>query len=474
MERREVTKNVPASPNRRRGVAVVPLATLWAHVAMVLASPPITPLADPLYSFDLMSPAVTQGFVKADDVLVLGSPYPVPLVSGTVLGLGAAGDELDGLSGGHPLVSPEEPFLLLFSVNRDSPGTAPPDPALVAIGLPYNVFDQAARGHQAGDEFMSTLSFSRAARGTATMPGNNVLSRNNYDEGGTDFAARPETSAHSVVAEEAQDNVDALADAAAGPAPYFSASRLSPSLGALPGSGTPSGAHVFRREIGGIVLFASFADLGLVQDDDIDGLVVFDIDGDGGFDGPDHVLFSLTPDSPSLATIDEASAIGAAADVFLASPGQAPRLFASAVNLGLGADSDDIDGLEILLCGDPIACVEEHGIRETHGDFDGDGDVDSSDVRSFDSCFSGQNMPHAPGCSPGDFDEDADVDCADWSGLVNSWSEGSPPPPQAECATAVPAVDFRQLLMITLSILVAGAIVFRPRSAVQGSARSLD
>lgn len=344
------------------------------HIALCPAAPPQVPLPPPLYSFDLTSPAMADGCVydvkvdvNADDVLALNGPCPLPVITGAALGLGVVGDELDGLSSANPLILQDAPFVLLFSVSRDTQGTALPDPGLIALGIPYNVVDQADRGQQAGDEFMSTLWFTRSGASGGAPPDNNVMVRNNYDEGGTDLAARPETSAKSVVIDQPQDNVDALADVGAAAGPYFSAGFLPPSHALLPGSTYHSGAHIFHYDplLSQITLFASRDDLGLQAGDDVDAMVVFDRGIIGDFDGADQVLFSLTPDSPSLGTIVGASVSGAAADIFLAAPAQAPSLFASAASLGLGHVDDDIDALDIQPCTNPTMCAIEHGIRST-------------------------------------------------------------------------------------------------------------
>ena len=67
---------------------------------------------------------------------------------------------------------------------------------MVHAHLPERV-DQVIRGHAPGDQFMTLDVFTRA--GGPMFPiaggGNNTQTRNNGDEGGTDFAARPDTSA---------------------------------------------------------------------------------------------------------------------------------------------------------------------------------------------------------------------------------------------------------------------------------------
>lgn len=428
------------------------------------AAPPRTPLPPPFYSFDLASPATAQGHVKADDVLALNFPYPVAVISGATLGLGMVGDDLDGISTGNAAFPADMPFALLFSVSRDTVGAAPPDPALVALGLPYNVFDQAARGHQAGDEYMSTRLFTR---GGGPAPGqssdNNTLVRNNYDEGGSDLSARPETSAQSFSAAP-QDNVDALADASLPLGPYFSVTASSQSLSTLPGSGSPSGAHIFHSDLIQTSLFASYSALGLQQDDDIDDLIVFDLDANGVFDGADQVLFSLTPGSPSLGLIVGASASGAAADVFVAMPGSAPAVFAPAATLGLGAASDDIDGLAILPCADPAACITDHAIRLVPGDFDDDGDVDAADLDGFNGCLGNEDEPYPQGCAPGDFDKDGDVACSDWAAFLTAWTDPGTPPTPSPCANTIPAVSDVSLIVLGALLAAAGWVTLKRRN----------
>lgn len=427
-----------------------------------VAAPPITPLASPLYSFDLASPAVAGSFVEADDVLALNLPYPLTVITAATLGLGAAGDDLDALSGGNNAFPTQVAFALRFSVTRESTGNVPPDPGLVGLFVPYNVMDQAGRGHQAGDEYLSLglFSLSEPMGRPASVTANHTMVKNNYDEGGSDYAARPETHARTMAVGQPQDNVDALADVDAAAAVYYSATSASPSLGSLPGSANPSGAHVFRESLSLISMYASFSQLGLLASDDLDALVVFDFNADGVFNGTDRVLFSLTPGSPSLAVIPGASVNGAA-DVFMAAPSQAPTLFTSAASLGLISETDDIDALEILLCPDSTACAAAHGIRAIQGDFDDDGDVDGQDLDTFDDCYRGEGQPYDPGCESGDFDSDADIDCDDGVRFVLAWTAPGPPGVPAACRNVIPAVSDWGLLCLALGMPVAGTLLTR-------------
>lgn len=421
----------------RSGVWSAAIVLLWGAASPITADTPIEPLDAPVYSFDLGSPKVANGIVRGDTLLRPAPPNLETVVEGWAIGLGLYDDDVDAISTANSSHVPGATFTLLFSVDSESAGVAAPDPDWVAMGVPYNELDQAARGQAAGDEFMSTTLFSLdPAVGVAAtiLPWNNVLVRNNFDEGGTDFIADPPTSAETLVINVLQDNVDALAViSSVDNDVYFSITKDSPSLAGLHGGSSPSGADVFVfttgvveagwpnagnvqtraagtqpcqaeccqlanelyedcRAIGGTIegcaaqahdnlrtclqevcgitpeptpeMYASAIDLGLRQGDDIDGLIVFDLNSSGVFDGDDRVLFSLTKNSPSLETIAGASPTGAGADVFLMSPSLVqPVLFASAGTLGLGDENDEVDALDFEPCADSLSCAALHGIR---------------------------------------------------------------------------------------------------------------
>lgn len=133
----------------------------------------------------------------------------------------------------------------------------------------------------------------------------------------------------------------------------------------------PSGANIYFNAdpAGGkqTVLYASFGDLGLMQGDDISGMVVFDSDGAGSFDGVfnglDQVLISLTENSPSLLTIDP-GAVASSADVFSVDASGNAVVFARAAELGLDASTDSVDAVDLLPCTDATACALLHAIRQ--------------------------------------------------------------------------------------------------------------
>jgi len=415
---------------RPRGVPVLVAAALLGGLS-AYASPPLIPLPLPGYSFDRLSPAVMAGDITGGDVLTLSPSQVVAVVPGTALGLFSGEDDIDGLSNsGFNFPALGMPFVLLFSVDRATVGVVPPDPNLVAAGVPFNVLDQAVRGQVAGDEFMTLAVF---VRGGPEGPrdgrpaANNTSVRNNFNEGGTDFGAAPPTHSYQSVPGVPQDNVDGLAEeereTTRGPVIhlYFSLQRGSPALYSLPGNQQPSGAHVFYNPRPGqqmTQLYAPFQALGLVQADDIDALIVFDPNGvgiRGVFDAMDFVLFSLDPASPSLWTIPGASAQGAAADIFIARPGQAPTVFAPASALGLGAPQDNVDALDWLPCVNGYECAVRHGIRLIPGDCDCDGRVDLLD---WACCMEGPGVvviPERLPCFGLDSDADHDVDLRDFA-----------------------------------------------------------
>lgn len=370
---------------------VLCLGRRWLWVSGVLTfsvsawgSPPSQPLLPPLYSFDSQSPSVLDGTLAADSVLQLGDPVPVPVVLGGGLGLGQPGDQIDALSSSQPGFPATGTFSVLFSVDRATVGAVPPSSILTAQGVPFSVQDQAAKGQAAGDQFISLDLFQFGVNGTAGRVlgsgSNNSQVRNNFDEGGVDFAAKPPTSSSSS-STDPEDNVNSTSGTAAAAlmavgvpgGVYFSLCRDplgtcdSPSLTTLPGA-APSGASLFFHPNPGQPglaprLFADFSSLGLQQNDDINAVVVLDFDGNGLFDGTDRVVYSLAPGSPSLSTFPGASAVGASADVFVVSPGGAVTVLAPAAMLGLGNASDNIDALDLLPCNDGLGCALAYGMR---------------------------------------------------------------------------------------------------------------
>jgi len=377
------------------------IAVIASLASLVQAAPPIEPLPRPYFSFDRESPTVLQGLVSAADVLTLSPDgLPMPVIPGPALGLLFPQDDLDALSGPNSWLLPTQIFVLRFSVDRQTRGSAPPDAEFINLDVPYNVFDQARRGHAAGDEYMAVQNFTLRDSMRGPGQGNNVLGRNNYDEGGTDFGGQPQTSAsQSVPPGTSQDDVDATGNLPASLSLpgllehiYFSATRDSPSLPTLPGL-PPSGAHVFYNPsplMGTPTrLYAPFEALGLQPQDDIDAMIIIDraADGspipDGVFNGIDVVIFSLAPGSPSLDEPNRLAGAVTAADVLVVQFGQPPSVLAPGAGLGVGLAVDNVNALEFFLCDTPVLCAAVHGIRALRGDLNCDDRVNVFDIDPF-------------------------------------------------------------------------------------------
>ncbi len=408
-----------------------------------LGAPPTDPLPRPNYSFDLESPSVIAGFVAAGDVLAYGFPHPIVVIPAINLGLSYPNDDLDALSASNTSMVPTDPIVVLFTVDRFSAGGLPPNPEFITGQVPYNVLDQAERGQVAGDQFMTTEKFNRSGAITRNIGrppiDNNVLVRNNFDEGGTSFSAEPPSHARDHVGRALQDHVDATArlvfrDETPGTEVvnvYFSVTSASPSLSSLSGLDTPSGANIFYNPdpLGGAqtTLYATCYELGLPPENDIDAMIVFDFDGNGHFDNGDWVVFSLAPGSPYLGTIPGTGQPAAGAYLFVATAGPpphtAPALYALPIELGLGAMSDNITALDFFSCANTYDCALVYGIRAVPFDWDDDGDADMVDFGAFTALMTG------PGncCPMGDSwifdsDRDEDVDLVDFAAFQRGFT----------------------------------------------------
>lgn len=414
-------------------------ATAWA-------APPLVPLDAPLCSFARESPAVEMGRVRAADLArPLADEFLEVVIPQEALGLFSPLDDLDGFGVNHPIADPNQAFLLLLSVDRNTHGAVGAEPNFIAAGNPYNVRDQAQKGQVGADQFASLHTFKRAGACSLRAGSNNTsLVRNNYNEGGTDFAAQPPSHARDSATGLPADEVDAAADDfpatlrdRGNTGVYFSLRSDSPSLMLLPGNMSPSGAHIFHNLQPGDTptdLYASHAQLGLVQTDDIDAFIVFDVNTNGLYDGPDQVLFSLRPGSPSLTLIPGASLYGAGADLFVARPGTFTSLWEPAERFGLGLEagpSDNIDALDLLIfhapgpCPDPSQRVKGHSIRFVRGDWDDNGNIGQSDLPHWSICLTGPEiMTVQNSCQWYELDNDHDLDLIDFALFQQAFAGG--------------------------------------------------
>jgi plastocyanin len=394
----------------RRGFVALAGATILALAcgpARVAAEPQaINPLPTPDFSIDLESPTLDNGVLLAADVL--NKPGPMVVWPAGTLGMDAL-DDLNALSYNRGGVSPTQPFLILFGVDRASVGLTPPDPGLCAQNRCYNVVDQAAKHQAAGDIFMTLTPFTRSGPlpfdgfGPPPPP-NNTLVKNQGDTGGVDKDLKPELSPELFGDPlEDIDDSDGIAEDEGGGSPFapragpgnqnvlfFSATRES----TLPNPPvTPSGANIYGVLVpdGEVFLYAGSTQLGLVPGplgDDIDSLIVFD-NGDLIFGPQDTVIFSLTRESPSLDQFDLSPA-----HLLRAQAGTQPVVYAEPNLLGLGP-MDNVDALEIRPTNNVFQEVFERAIfKVLPGDYNGDGLLNIIDCNAFDTCYSGPGVTY--------------------------------------------------------------------------------
>lgn len=324
------------------------------------------------FSIEAGSPTVGEsggfgGTITAADVLVAAGqlgPLPHPQIIHTKedLQLYKSNDDLDGLSVNR--ANSGTLWYFCFSVDADAVGGAGPiNPA--GFVWPYNVRQQASLKQAAGDIFASTEIYDvgngRRIGGLGEY--NNVLFVNQATmfEQNLNLLPIAVPAKRSVL--EVSDNLDAFTRFArgsfnddqqgqlSGSDYFFSLTAASDSLDTLPGS-NGSGADIFGWDAGsmGSELYVGYSQLGLAHGDDIDALVVADTPDDtnhnGTWENLDFVLFSLSPDSPTLASLGASPG-----DIFLRKYGNAGRLdlsdrIASATDLGLDV-GDNVDGLDI-------------------------------------------------------------------------------------------------------------------------------
>lgn len=324
-------------------------------------------------------------------------------------------------------------FAILFSVDRDSVGGPPPEPSLVAVGLPFNVTNQAAKNQEAGDVFVSLLDFTRAGPvpPSRSIAYNNTLVFNQGDSGGSDTELDPDFVSPETPVPPGTPLGGIYGGMGAGPAPltggsasaarglqpfFFSVSNNSPSLG------LNNGAVIFVDLIpnapGGENVYASRPQLQLRPGDDIDGLIVFD-DGDLVFQpNNDQVLFSLARNSPTLVLTGRSGA-----DIFTTNPIGPPTVFCAFHELGLSF-GDEVTMLDWVPCNDILACVLDWGIGFVcpipgcAGDVNGDCLVDLSDLTALLSHF---GSPSGGLRANGDLDSDGDVDLDDLTSLLSTF-----------------------------------------------------
>jgi hypothetical protein len=333
----------------------------------------------------------------------------------------------------------------------------PPTPGQLNDETPFTVNDQVRRNHSVGDGFIAQALFTRfgpAAVALGPGGGSSTMVHNNFDEGGHDYEAKPETSGRTYempgVPEDNTGGVGYEPPPAAGaaglrgvalaPAVYLTLTPDSPTLPQQGGSGADILYDPDPFVPGTERVFANSQMLGLDPLDDIDAFVIFDTPPQQGiFDEGDVILFSLADGSPSLnqALFPDLGTNGPGAAIFIAvgQPGAPPQLnlFANARDLGLAGGNDDIDGMEIVPCPDAALCSALGGIRLVKGDWTDDGFFGKSDVEGLANCVTGprEGPLFDPAIDPLCFDvfdcqRDQDVDLADLRQLQIRFDASAP------------------------------------------------
>ena len=236
------------------------------------------------------------------------------------LGL-APGDELDAISFGPFAVAPYE---IHFSL-KDSPRVMGVEGTDVRVQSEAEVVP--------GDVYTSDGQPS-PVRGTNTI---------SLDEIALGLQPHDLTS-------DPTDDLDALDFSVLGEPYYLSVAR----------DGGVDGARILRSAGGVATEILSAADLGLLDSDDVDALVVQDVDGNGQFGAGDYLLFSVSLDSigaPDSAVREQARLGEAAGDIYLSTGNGSHVLALDEGDLGL-LPTDDIDALELrattLICAGPF------------------------------------------------------------------------------------------------------------------------
>lgn len=409
----------------------------------VLADGPtaVNPLTPPLFTLDPNSPEVAQDlFVPGDLIENPGPAGPAIAFQRENLGLHSDADVLAAVTVGPASPPAGTTFVLIFSVDRAAVGREPPDPTLAALGLPFNMLDQAQRRQAASDAFMSLMLFNRGGpvpppNGliTGSLSTNNTLVINGGDAGGVDFSISPEdVSPADPNASGNQSNVNggsgtqaggnlAIGDKTRDVGVFFSLRAGSPSLATLPGTASPADIYVDLDPNAptGQFLYAAPDTLGLLQADDIDALLVFD-NGDNVFtSGQDQIIFSLAPGSPSLA------GNGGPGTLFTSTGFGVFSAYAPASVLGL-METDNVTMLDSVPCDDALACAQNWAIGYlacANNDLDGDGDVDLADLAILLAAY-GTCAGDAGYLPEADFDESGCIDLGDLAELLAHYNCG--------------------------------------------------
>ncbi|MEQ9453658.1 MAG: hypothetical protein RLN76_03570 [Phycisphaeraceae bacterium] len=325
---------------------------------------------------------------------------------------------------GNRQLSQGRSFNIVFSVDR------------ITQGFAGDVPIQAATGEQPADIFVSSKVFRSPASYVGTLPanagyvgslgatsagfGSNQMVYDESDDFGLmEGLGQFEPEADNIDAFEFRD-MDVDGDLWIDSTAYHSINpdeallknfaiggpRYSPAhIYVTPGGTNTSFLYATDAQVFGPSLTPFVGDQGEAIGEDIDGLVVWDVDEDQQVEpGRDFALFSLSPGSALLFTLNANGITVGPADVFFTDFTGSFALYAGGPDLGLGTgfslEGDNIDALEMVLTGD--------------SNFDGSVDlIDLSNLAS--------NFGLASNWFGGDFNADGLVDLIDLSLLAGNF-----------------------------------------------------
>jgi hypothetical protein len=324
-------------------------------------------------STSIGDPAAFGGRISAGSILTAGdggAPGPNPPVVAPSSGPGVVRREV---TMGRIYALPYEVDALSFGADRgrrfyfsvDEHATGNP------LAPTCDVAVEAAIDEASGDVFRFNGVF--RASGTSTIPGASLAIDGN-GSGGYPGIGVIEPNPSDAVVPDAGDNLDALSmgvgAAEVGGRVFFSldGSQNDPyESGTRPNYDSAgvhhglSGADVLVLDGTGLNVYASFGDLGLVDSDDVDALILKD-DGDGIFDqgsgggeGGDKIFFSIRRASPTVGVTDCRLGIPITEGDLLVPPvsvGGPPCIYIPAEALCLDAErngeySDDLNAAHI-------------------------------------------------------------------------------------------------------------------------------
>ncbi|MDQ7012901.1 MAG: GC-type dockerin domain-anchored protein [Planctomycetota bacterium] len=387
------------------------LAAALCAAAVCCAGPAF---AQPFFSVANGGPSGLEG----DLIFENNAGNPVPIGGGQGMGLGRVGDDIIGLA---PVIvdtlrgtgRATSDFIICFSV----------DPFAMGVSrfriTQQNLFRQSQNNQQAGDAYLSTEALRRDV-GVLPPPfsmglDNNALAVNQSPHYPNDFALAPLADPGQMLPPGTMlDDIDATLNATllTPPVVFFTLDADSPSHPFLPGP--DSGATVFLDQDiqlpGSESVFATPNDLGLDFFDQIDGLIVFDDNLNGIFDGTDAVYFSLAPGSPTLL------ALGLRPGDVLAFENGNLSLFAPGLVFGLALD-DNMNALDFVPLINGSAEDTINSMVSCPADFNEDTEIDTLDVLAFLNAWVAQD-------GSADFNGDGSINTLDVLEFLNAWVSG--------------------------------------------------